>query len=205
MRRAAPSSELPLVCCVKTGDKYGPRYVTALRNGVARHLAAPHRFVCFTEQPVPGVTCLPLPADFPGWWAKIGLFKLGRRLIYFDLDVIPTGDLSPLLAIDRFTIIQDWWVPMFNSSVMVLTGDERHVHDRFDDAAMAACPYGDQQFITHQLPDADTFPADWFLSYKAHHCQDAVPPGARAVVFHGTPKPHECGGWVAAQWQSATD
>ena len=197
MTAAAP----PLVCCVKTGDKYGSEYVTALHAGVARHLALRHSFVCFTEREVPGVDCWPLPAVYPGWWAKLGLFKLERPLIYFDLDVIPTGDLSPLLAIDRFTIIQDWWLPMYNSSVMVLTGRERHVFDSFDAAAMDACPYGDQQFISRQIPDAATFPVEWFRSYKAHRCERAIPDGTKAVVFHGTPKPHECGGWVADHWR----
>lgn len=193
--------EKPLVCCVKVGDKYGDEYVTRLRDGVARHLPIEHNFVCFTDKPVDGVQCFPPPADFPGWWAKIGLFKLRRPLLYFDLDVVITGGLSPLLGWDGFGIIQDYWQPMFNSSVMKLTGKERHVFDRFDNDGKRSCPAGDQQFISRHMPGARTFPRSWFPSFKADNCQDAAPDGAMAVVFHGLPKPADCGGWVKELWQ----
>lgn len=202
-RYRAVHPELPLIACVKTGDKYGPEYVTRLRDGIARHLKVPHEFVCYTDKPVSGVKCAPLPADLPGWWAKIGLFKLKRQLIYFDLDVVITGDLAPLLGWDGFGILKDWWLPMFNSSVMVLTGNEGHIFDRFQDHphdAMRSCPAGDQQFITRHTREARMIPAEWFPSFKADRCQDAVPDEAMAVVFHGVPKPDECGGWVKDFW-----
>lgn len=199
-------SQVPLIVCVKTGDKYGPEYVTKLRDGVARHLNAPHDFVCFTDQPVEGVRCYPLPADLPGWWAKMGLFKLKRKLIYFDLDVVITGDLAPLIAHDGIGIIKDWWLPGFNSSVMKLTGNEGAVWDKFAGAPhdnMRSCPMGDQQFITRHMTGAATFPREFFPSYKANRCQDAPTKGAMAVIFHGEPKPHQCGGWVADAWRNA--
>ena len=190
----------PIVCCVKVGDRYGDEYVRKLRDGVAKHLPADHNFVCFTGRPVEGVRCYPPPADLPGWFAKIGLFKLGRPLIYFDLDVVITGDLSPLLEQKQFSIIKDWWLPGFNSSVMVLTGNERKVWSLFSPEMMANLPMGDQQWITAALPDGQTFPPEWFPSYKANRCYAEAPKGAMAVIFHGTPKPHECGGWVGQTW-----
>lgn len=191
----------PLVCCVKVGDKYGPEYVTRLRDGVARHFNVPHNFVCFTDQPVAGVKCYPLPADLPGWWAKIGLFKLKRPLIYFDLDVVITGSLKPMLCFDRFAIIKDWWLPGYNSSVMVLTGNEYEVWDEFCPETMTEFPQGDQQYISSMLPGAVTFPPNWFLSYKANDCREK-PDMALAVIFHGNPKPHELGGWVNDTWRA---
>jgi hypothetical protein len=192
----------PMVCCVKMGDKYGPEYVTRLRDGVARHLAAPHNFVCFTDDPVPGVKCYPLPAELPGWWAKLGLFRLKRPLIYFDLDVVITGDLSPLLKWQSFSAIKDWWLKGINSSVMVLTGNEAHVWDRFKPDVMDRCYGGDQQWIGEQFPpNLKTFPPHWFPSLKANSCWESAPEGAMAVIFHGNPKPAECGGWVADAWR----
>lgn len=188
------------IACVKTGDKYGSDYVVRLRNGVARHLEQPHEFVCYTDRPVDGVACRPLPADLPGWWSKVGLFKLGEPLVYFDLDVVITGDLKPLTEWSGFGILRDWWLPTFNSSVMVLTGNERHVFDRFTPADMSRCYLGDQQWITECLPDAATFPPEWFPSFKANKCVNRVPDGAQAVIFHGEPKPHQCGGWVKEHW-----
>lgn len=203
----ADQRDLPLIACVKQGSKYGPEYVTRLRDGVARHLSRPHRFVCFTDDPVEGVECHPLPADLPGYWSKMGLFKLKRPLLYFDLDVVITGDLAPLLDWEGFGVLRDWWLPMFNSSVMKLTGKESHVWDAFAldaDQSMRACRYGDQQFVTLALPDARVFPPEYCPSYKADRCQDAPPKGARVVVMHGEPKPHQCGGWVAEAWCQTT-
>lgn len=186
-------------CCVKTGDKYGDDYVLNLRDGIARNFGA-HQFICFTDKPVDGVTCKPLPADLPGWFAKLGLFKLGRPLIYFDLDVVITGQLSPLLCFDKFAIIKDWWLPGFNSSVMVITGKERDIWYRFKPEMIAELTLGDQQYISQALPKSQTFPPNWFPSYKANDCKAAAPLGALAVIFHGNPKPSELGGWVNQAW-----
>lgn len=189
----------PIVCCVKTGDKYGDDYVLNLRDGVAKYMGW-HQFVCFTDKPVEGVICKNLPADLPGWFAKLGLFKLGRPLIYFDLDVVITGYLSPLLFWDKFGIIKDWWLPGFNSSVMVLTGNERDIWYRFNPEMISKLTLGDQQYITQEIPDGETFPPDWFPSYKANNCKAAAPEGALAVIFHGNPKPSDLGGWVNQAW-----
>jgi hypothetical protein len=201
-RRANPNSFAgPVICCVKTGDKYGDEYVTNLRDGVARHFGA-HQFVCFTDRPVDGVLCKNLPADLPGWFAKLGLFRLGRPLVYFDLDVVITGSLDPIRCMDRFTIIKDWWLPGFNSSVMVLTGKERNIWYRFSPDMIPRLTLGDQQYITEELPGAHTFPPNWFPSYKANDCREAPSLGAIAVIFHGNPKPHELGGWVNDTWRA---
>lgn len=193
----------PLVCCVKTGTKYSAEYVLNLRDGVARNFKVPHEFVCFTDEPVPGVRCEPLPVDLPGWWSKISLFKLRRPLIYFDLDVVITGDLSPLLEWQGFGIIRDWWQSGFNSSVMKLTGDEYGVWETFTPDVMSRMP-GDQDYISTRLPGASTFPPHYFPSFKANRCFDAPPADAMAVILHGNPKPHQLGGWVSDLWRSTT-
>lgn len=191
-----------LICCVKTGNKYDDGYVRKLQSGIARNLPnrGEHLFVCYTDKPVEGVLSEPLPMDLPGWWAKIGLFKLGIPLIYFDLDVVITGDLTRLIEWDGFGIIKDWWSPTHNSSVMKLTGKETGIFENFHPGIMKIL-HGDQDFISGIMPDAKTFPPEYFVSYKANKCQDAVPEGAMAVIFHGRPKPSECGGWVAERWR----
>jgi hypothetical protein len=192
----------PIICCVKTGDKYGDDYVLNLRDGVAKHWTAPHQFVCFTDKPVDGVTCKPLPADLPGWFAKLGLFKLGRPLIYFDLDVVITGSLLPLRCFRNvFAAIKDWWLPGFNSSVMCLTGKERDIWYRFKPDMIPTLTMGDQQYISQEIPNGMTFPPTWFPSYKANNCTDGAPHGALAIILHGHPKPHELSGWVNQAWR----
>lgn len=194
-----------LIACVKKGPKYGPEYVERLWSGIQRHFPsdASGEFVCFTDKPVTSIQCEPLPVDLPGWWSKLGLYKLRTPLIYFDLDVVIAGNLRPLFDWDGFGIIKDYWLPGFNSSVMKLTGSEGHVFDRFTKADMYSGRYlGDQGWITKQMPDAKTFPLEWFPSYKAGRCQEAVPDGAMAVVFHGEPKMADItDGWVPELWR----
>lgn len=188
-----------LFACVKVGDKYGDDYVTKLRDGIARHCNRPHDFLCFTDKPVVGVQCTDIGYHLPTWWSKLNLFRLKRPLIYFDLDVVVTGDLGPLIDWNGFGIIQDWWAPTYNSSVMKLTGKEWKVWGDFTSDVMSQFR-GDQDYITAEIPGANTFPAEWFPSYKANGCYTAVPEGAMAVIFHGWPKPHDCGDWVSQHW-----
>lgn len=193
-----------LIACVKTGEKYGAEYVRRLRDGVERYLPkeADHPFVCFTDVPVDGVTCEPLPADLPTWFSKIGMFKLREPMLYLDLDIVITGDLTPAIEWDGFGILRDWWLPGFNSSVMKLTGNEGHVWDRFKVEMIPKLYMGDQQWVSHQMPGAKTFPQKWFPSWKADKCESGVPEGALAVVFHGDPKPADIGtGWVPEYWR----
>lgn len=194
------------VACIKVGDRYGAEYVTRLAAGVARHLGRPHRFVCYTDRPVDGIDCRPPladPAVLPGWWQKVALFRGDRpRTLFFDLDVVITGDLAPLADWpEAVGIIQDWWQPCFNSSVMLIdAGAAPQVWDRFGPRWMRAMP-GDQDWISFVRPDSATFPATWCRSYKADRCETAPPAGTRVVVFHGLPKPHDCGGWVLSLWR----
>lgn len=193
------------IACVKQGEKYGPEYVTRLQAMVQRNLpAGDHEFVCYTDTLVGGVTCEPLPADLPGWWSKIGLFKLGKPLVYFDLDVVITGSLAPLMQWEGFGAIADWWWPGYNSSVMVLTGSEGVVWDKFTPSVMETHKGGDQQWITEMLPGQATFPARWFPSWKASKVSEMAgpPPRSIATIFHGHPKPDEImSGWVPDHWR----
>ena len=189
-----------LIACVRTGKRYGDDYVLKLRNGVAQHMPVKHDFVCFTENNVEGVECKPLPVPLPGWWSKLNLFSLGKPLLYFDLDVVITGDLSPLLDWDGFGILKDHNGRTYNSSVMKLTGKERHVWETFTPGVMGRM-HGDQDWITECMPNVRTFPPEWFPSFKLDDCVKGVPPTALGCNFHGLPKPHMItAGWVPKAW-----
>ena len=204
--RASEGVQVLTVACVKVGNKYGNEYVTNLKAGVERHLTVPHEFVCITDAPIDGIKCIEAPDNLPGWWCKIFLFKPGlfpQGAFYLDLDVVVVGDLTPATQVTEFTLIKDWWLPGFNSSVMRLTGNE-DLWDKFDPNARAKYYMGDQHFISEMMPDAETFPPEWFPSYKANRCQDGPPNDAMAVIFHGEPKPSQLGGWVREKWCQRT-
>jgi hypothetical protein len=110
------------VICMKWGKLYGPEYVNHLRVGVARHLARPHRFVCFTDDAsglAANVQALPLPElGLPAGqrdrrWQKLAVFRdqlgdLAGPTLFLDLDLVIVDALDPFFDLPgRFFIIRD--------------------------------------------------------------------------------------------------
>lgn len=201
------------VVCVKVGTKYGPEYPNRLAAMVTRHAPAGTRILCLTDNPV-GVACetAPIGTEAPGWWAKLVLFQPhpalgGERFLYLDLDVVVVRDLEPLLAYaGPFAMPYDWWGTNLQGSVIAADPAQcPPLWDRFlaDELNIRAFYHSEQEWLTVQMPDAELFDtvAPGFIgSYKAHSLQ-AGPGGYGIVCFHGTPKPHECNGWVTRHWQ----
>lgn len=120
---ASDDRETPvLILTMKWGDLYGPHFVNRLRRGVKRHLARPHRFICFTDDARgldKEVEAMPLPAvDLADGhsdtrWQKMALFNenlagLSGTALYLDLDQVVVGDLDPFFTIPgRFRILRD--------------------------------------------------------------------------------------------------
>lgn len=217
------------VVCVKWGTLYGPEYVHKLHNMVARHLPIPHEFVCMTERPLEGLTCIPLACEYEGWWQKIGLFRPGLLPgdnLYLDLDVVITDSLLPLAAL-LYESPGLWARDDFsyslrnprrglgaetqrllggpgtvNSSVMLWKDDTaRVVWDTFTPAVMGEV-HGDQNHLSRVLwPDGIRFIPDPLVNSYKYHVLRGEPP-APVVVFHGEPKPHQVGEeWVRNNWR----
>jgi uncharacterized Rossmann fold enzyme len=206
------------VVSVRVGSKYPIEYVTNLHDGIARHLAEEQCHWCLTDDPdsLPeGITPIAYNRALPGWWQKVFLFSRdmpwvwGDEVLYMDLDVCVTGRLEEL----PHGIIKDWHWPTYNSSVMRWThGEHSAIWDRFTpdvidrptESLKGLLPAGqvnggDQEWIS-QVSAWQTFPEGWFVSYR-----DAVawpPELAKAIIFHGDPKPHEVTeGWVPGVWR----
>ncbi|MEO7245059.1 MAG: glycosyltransferase [Rubrivivax sp.] len=221
---------------MKWGTLYGPDYVNHLRAGVARHLARPHRFVCFTDdasglEPEVQARALPplgLPAGHADRrWQKLAVF--GRELadltgttLFLDLDLVVVGALDPFFdQPGRFLIIRDdelfrrkplrrlnpardrFLASVGNSSVFRFdVGQHAYILDAYvaDPAAAIAGFEISQQFQSAQLAahaELAYWPSGWCVSFK-NHCvpphlssyttDPSLPPGARIVVFAGSPK-----------------
>ena len=198
------------VACVKQGSKYGPEYAERLHKAVERHLSLPHRFVCFTDEDVPGVPCEPLPAPLIGWWSKIGMFRKGvfpkgDRVLYFDLGTLIVASIDDMAAYDgQFAILRDFYRPHgLQSSVMAWSA--RACIEVWNKWWKAGCPQlqgGDQAWMEMVKPGAeilqDLYPGR-LVSFKVH-CKLGVPEGASVVKFHGYPRLDECRGWVQEKW-----
>ena len=199
------------IICVKQGDKFGPEYPARLYEGVQRHLSLEHEFTCFTENPVSGVPCRPLPAPLAGWWSKLGLFQPGLfdegdRILYFDLDTLTVDNIDDIAGYTGpFAILRDFYrVDGFGSGSMAWAPNEATylIWNQWWRQGCPVTPQGDQAWIEKMMPKAeiwqDLFPGR-MVSFKVH-CKLGVPEGASVVNFHGYPRPHECRGWVQELW-----
>lgn len=116
-------TEPVLILTMKWGTIYGAEDVNRLYRQVRRHLARPHRFICFTDDAEgidPGVEALPLPELGlpPGSgdtrWRKLALFRrdlggfAGMTALFLDLDLVVVDDLAPFFDLPgNFFIIRD--------------------------------------------------------------------------------------------------
>lgn len=188
-------SPVTVACVLRKSQSYNECHVMRLKDQVAEHMPD-SRFVCLSDVPVP-CERIPLITDWPGWWAKIELFRPGvfsGRVLYLDLDVSVVGELRalttdavPFIACREFNRRNSG----INSSVMSWTpGPETDaIYNRFNENVMDRMN-GDQNWITYKMPDAEFFPYPLYQSFK-YDCDPLrhIHPDARVIVFHGEPKP----------------
>jgi len=165
------------IVCLKHGNVYDWTWVDKLYNGVKRSFTVPFNFYVFTDAVDPSIKYsqirLPYIEGLEGykknsgaWWYKLYLFAKDNNLkgtvIYFDLDVILTGNCDFLTQIpkDKFGIPKEWRKEysgsrqMYNSSVMVFSGGEYDfLWKLYLQRRLHAQPrlHGDQNFISIHL------------------------------------------------------
>ena len=111
-------TEPVLILTMKWGTLYGAEDVNRLHAQVRRHLARPHRFVCFTDDPAgldPGVEAMPLPelglpeGSTDTRWRKLALFNpdlgLEGTALFLDLDLVIVGPLDPFFEVPGEVVI----------------------------------------------------------------------------------------------------
>jgi len=203
------------VVCIKAGSKFGPDYPNILFDMVRRNLPEGYegKFVCFTDDPAgldEGIEVRPLPASLPGWWSKLalfrpGLFPIGDRVVFLDLDTVITGRLDALCDYrGPFAILRDAYRPEgLQSAVMAWpAGDGADIWSSYEAAGCPTTdPGGDQVWVERIRPNAtrlqDALPG-FFVSYKQLL---GLPVKESVVFFHGKPRPHEVTeGWVPKVW-----
>jgi len=221
-------AELQFIC-LKWGTKYPPIYVNRIYNMIDRYTKKAFKLYCITDDEkdlLPNIIPLPIEENnLKGWWHKLSIFKedlygLEGDLIFLDLDVVITEDLSPLFDYEpgEFVIIRDLADNGYNSSVFRLrVGSKAYVWDRFLESSeeVVAAMHGDQDWITRQVNDAKIWPAEWVVSFKKQ-CNSRIrpslgklgiylrksglflpkdnavlPDGAKIVQFHGKPDPED--------------
>jgi hypothetical protein len=213
------------VCCLKWGTQYGPEYVNILYAMVQRNVQmAGFDFVCFTDNPQgihSWIRTAPLPYEAPKWWGKMGLYMPTipgihtERLLFLDLDVVVTGPLDEMLQYPGdFVMAMDWpsgTYPAENpksrngqtSAILLEVGSRTDIWEKYVEAGKPTPSNpGDQEWINDAFPGSMAlFPERLVQSYKLHKLAGDAPPKCSVVMFHGRPKPPDCGGWVKELWR----
>lgn len=176
--------------------------VNITRRMVERHYPEPHRFICVTDdaagldsaiEVIPlwndashlanptwptGPSCFRRLKVFSDWFAE----QAGERFVVMDLDIVVTGDLTPLW--DRPEDFLIWrpnhrGIPLCASMFMLRAGTNQRVWDTFDCAlspklaSNAGYRGSDQGWITYCL-GGDTpgwTSADGVYGYKDNLCK----------------------------------
>lgn len=190
------------VCVLRASREYQPKHVQWLSRQVPGLL-------CLSDIPVKGVETIPLKYKWPGWWAKMELFRpdLSTDWLYFDLDTVVV-DHRDMLMVDRTTMLSDFYRPQYMASglMAIFDRDKRAVWEHWMKSPRNCMRrgrtrqcWGDQGIIGEVLHGdqrwQDIMPGA-VVSYKVH-CRDGLPAEAKAVCFHGKPRPWDSGqDWV---------
>jgi hypothetical protein len=195
---------------VCVGDKYRDHHVLNIKKMVQKNYKGEFTFNCITDRYIHGVNCINPNDIYPGWWSKIHLFNYASgRCIYFDLDVIITSDITPLVehTNNYLSMPKNWGLSGhggFQSSVMCWDA-QGNIASEFDISKVGNPEngnygyyyqdnhkhWGDQEWITYNLGNYVT-PIDprHIISYK-YHARSKLPETACVVAFHGSPKYEE--------------
>lgn len=144
----------------------------------------------------------------------------GQRVLFFDLDVVIVDNIDGLISFpqgDDFVIINDWnskgsqvgQASCYSWRVGTL-GYVKEYFEKHPKEVVAKYHTASQEFLSDQViaeKGALIFwPETWFRSFKSHclpkgvlrhFIPAAIPPGAKVIVFHGSPKPDEA---IVGQW-----
>lgn len=155
---------MQIVTVLRSGGDFEPKHVEGLRKQVEATVCESgigwdYDFTCLSDVEGHGYT--PLLHNWPGWWAKLEMFRLRGPCIYLDLDTI-VKDLEPLAdavkasVASEFFMLRPWnkeergaggWA----SGVMAWSGDWEHIMHCFVPAEDMPHHRWDQRYITNAL------------------------------------------------------
>jgi len=209
---------ITVACVLRSGGDYDRSYVDKLASGIGENLHIPHRLVCLTDRraEISGMECKGLLYEWPGWWSKIEVFGLEPPVLYFDLDTVITGDITPLAqsvadSCDGLMMLRGFYRSDKCSGIMGWRQDMKWLLGRFLEHYAPRAKFGnhydmrvngnryrgDQDWlaaVTQKERTPVTFAQDVFpgiYSYKVDVAGRGIPDDARVICFHGKPRPHE--------------
>ena len=203
------AAALTVTCVYKPGNGFTDEYVYRLREGIARHLQTPHRFVVLTNRRFEDFETIPLEPGVDGWWNKLALWRANQftgRVWYFDLDTMIVGDITDIVEVPQeFAMLRDFYHPeRAASGLMAWNADLDWSHLTHGFTRQASAQYmtkerwGDQGWVSERLLDRPLLLQDQFpgriASYKVERKkQGKMPDTASIICFHGKPRPADIG------------
>lgn len=211
-----------LVSVLKAGSIYSPSHVNNLYSMARANITSKFRFYCFTDDNTnelsSEIEIIPLSGLFNGWWAKLEIFQLSGKFIYFDLDTIICNNIDSfiddLFEKDKcFYGMNDvYYTGLLQSAVMYWSGNYTFLYDQFlknsdqyiNNTKYSADiskrrPYSDQDVIEFLLKSnkkkVNLIDRNQLYSFKKDLLfgKNFDRSLHRIIVFHGKPKPWEQG------------
>jgi len=201
---------------------FAPATVNVLAGMLKRHYHGPHELVCVTDDAAgidPAIRIVPLWPDhselpsphgrgYPSCYRRLRMFSaeaaqwFGPRFVSMDLDVVITGDITPLFANDLdIKLYGDVALrtPYNGSLIQLRAGSRRQVWDTFDpvESPKRTLKMGmvgsDQAWIAAALGpgEAKWGQHDGVHSFRCHIARAGyqLPANARMVIMHGAVDP----------------
>jgi hypothetical protein len=189
-------------------SEYTIKHVQALQAQIAKW-APLATLECISDVNVPGVKCIHPNEQWPGWWMKMNLFSpdVPGDFLFMDLDTVIVGPLDDILAVNKLTLLRDFYrdgkklKEGLGGGLIYLPADARKDVWGFwrqqPQLQMRVYSRGDQFLMEKFYLESaarwqDVVPGQ-VVSWKVHCKGDIVPPEARVVCFHGHPRPWSVG------------
>lgn len=189
---------------------YRPEHVLAVRNMLQKYLNMPHRFICVTDEHVPGVECIPnwhcpirsKKGALPDCYRRLKLFAMPGEWLSIDLDCLILDDITELVQEARqhdFKALKGT-VSDYNGSIWYTKGQvrpdiwENLSVDLIDKAKKDRGPRGrkpigsDQVIMSHMIKGAPTWSEEDGL-YQHVRTPRKLMDRPRIVFFAGGKKP----------------
>ncbi|UWF60333.1 hypothetical protein [Brucella sp. 2716] len=208
--------DFTIVCVLRSGGDFSVDHVKTLHKAARNYSTAD--FVCLSDVEISGVKTITLETNWPGWLAKLELFRPGLfdgPVLYLDLDTVLCGRVDELVRNKPgFSMIADFYYPNVPASgVMSWLGDYSTIYEKFSSDLVRQYRnwhpnHGDLGWIIkHVTPDI--IPAEErIISYKRDIAcagmpgfnklrskgNGRVPASASLICFHGSPRPWEVEG-----------